>query len=411
MTPPRRILIASGFSLFCAAIVATLAASTRVWAQAAPAATGLTVKVGVLRQIHPRDPISILDTPARDDTAAGASLAALDDNTTGSFLNQSFGVEDVPLKPGGDPVAALQTLIAHGVTLILADLPADALLKIADAEHGKDVLIFNVSTPDDSLRQENCRANVIHVAPSNAMLADALAEYLIWKQWPHWLLVKGSHPEDALLAADYERAAKKFGGKIVDERTYVDPGGGRRTDTGLFQIQKAMPVVTQSAPAHDVVIAADEAGVFGYYMTYRTWDPRPVVGSGGLVPTSWDSSMDQWGATQLQNSFAAHFHRLMNKRDYNAWVAMRMIGDAVTHTNSNDPKALHDYFLGDKFAIAAYKGERLTVRSWDQQLRQPILLSDGRTIVSASPQPGFMHRSNTLDTLGFDKPETKCTFK
>ncbi len=371
----------------------------------------MKVKVGVLRQIHPRDPISIRDIPAPDDGVAGANLAALDDNTTGSFLNQSYSVEDAPLKPGADPVAAFKTLLSHGVTLVLADLSAADLLKIADAEHGKDVLIFNISAPDDSLRQENCRANVIHIAPSNAMLADAVAQYLIWKQWPHWLLIKGSHPADAQLAAAYEHSAKKFGGKIVEERTFTDPGGGKRSDTGMILIQKNMPVITQNAPAYDVVIAADDSDVFGLDLPYRTWDARPVAGSGGLVPTTWDASMDQWGATQLQNSFADHFHRQMNKRDYNAWVAMRMIGDGVTHKNTGDPKVLHDYFLSEKFGIAAYKGQRLSVRTWDQQLRQPILLSDGRTVVSAAPEPTFLHRTTMLDTLGVDKPESKCTFK
>jgi ABC transporter substrate binding protein (PQQ-dependent alcohol dehydrogenase system) len=48
------------------------------------------------------------------------------------------------------------------------------------------------------------------------------------------------------------------------------------------------------------------------------------------------------------------------------------------------------------------------LRPWNQQLRQPILLGDGRMIVSVSPQEGFLHQISVLDTLGFDQPETKC---
>ena len=66
---------------------------------------------------------------------------------------------------------------------------------------------------DDRLREEDCRANVIHVAPTRSMLTDGLAQYLIWKQWRRWLLVVGSHPEDQLLAEAYRRSAKKFGAK------------------------------------------------------------------------------------------------------------------------------------------------------------------------------------------------------
>jgi hypothetical protein len=42
------------------------------------------------------------------------------------------------------------------------------------------------------------------------------------------------------------------------------------------------------------------------------------------------------------------------------------------------------------------------------QLRQPILLADGRMVVSVSPQEGFLHQNSELDTLGIDRPETKC---
>ena len=93
----------------------------------------------------------------------------------------------------------------------------------------------------------------------------------------------GSHPEDQLLADAYRRSAKKFGAKIVDERVYKDTGGGRRSDSGSVQTQQQMPVFTQNAPAYDVLVAADENDVFAGYLPYRTWDPRPVVGSAGLV--------------------------------------------------------------------------------------------------------------------------------
>ena len=122
------------------------------------------------------------------------------------------------------------------------------------------------------------------------MLADGLAQYLIWKKWRRWLLVVGSHPEDKLLGEAYRRAAKKFGAKIVEERVFEDTGGGRRSDTGSVQVQRQMPVFTQNAPEYDVLVAADESEVFAGYLPYRTWDARPVVGSAGLWPTSWDPS-------------------------------------------------------------------------------------------------------------------------
>jgi ABC transporter substrate binding protein (PQQ-dependent alcohol dehydrogenase system) len=169
-----------------------------------------------------------------------------------------------------------------------------------------------------------------------------------------------------------------------------------------------MPVFTQNAPAYDVLVAADENEVFAGYLPYRTWDPRPVVGSGGLRPTSWDPSHEMWGAVQLQNRFQRMFHRSMNARDNQAWVAMRMIGDAVNRAKTADVKAVRALMLSPDFQVADFKSVALTLRPWNLQLRQPILLTDGRGTVSVSPQEGFLHQVSELDTLGFDQPETKC---
>jgi ABC transporter substrate binding protein (PQQ-dependent alcohol dehydrogenase system) len=374
----------------------------------ARAAEIVSVKAGFIRAPHPRETISILDIPADDDGVAGARLAVEDNNTTGRFLDQAFAIEDVRLKSGEDPVAALKGLVAAGASLILVDLPAAETLALANAAKDADILLFNVGAPDETLREENCRANMIHVAPSHAMLADGLAQYLVWKQWKRWLLMKGSHPRDQLYADALRRSAKKFGARIVDERTYEDLGGGRRSDSGSVQTQRLVPVATQNAPAYDVLVAADESDVFANYLPYRTFDPRPVAGSAGLKPVSWDASHEQWGAIQLQNRFAKLAARRMNERDNQAWIAMRMIGEAAARTRSNDPKTIRDYLTGPDFSIAAFKGQKLTLRRWNQQLRQPILLGDGRMIVSVSPQEGFLHQTSELDTLGLDQPETKC---
>jgi ABC transporter substrate binding protein (PQQ-dependent alcohol dehydrogenase system) len=391
--------------------IVCVVAVTLAAAAAVPAAEALNVPIGYLGRAQKIETISLLDQPAANDGIAGAQLAIRDNNTTGKFLNQSFSVEAVQLKEPDDPAAAVAQLADHGISLVIADLPADMLLKAADAERARDVVFFDIGATDDRLRQEDCRANVIHVAPSRSMLADALAQYLVWKRWPKWLLVVGSHDADKLYAAALRRAAGRFGAKIVQERVFEDTGGGRRTDSGIVQIQSQIPLFTQSAPDYDVLVAADESQVFAPYLPYRTSQPRPVAGSAGLIPTSWDASHDQWGAIQLQNRFMQMFSRRMTALDMQAWTAARMIGEAAGRTQSADPKSVFDYIKGPDFALAAFKGRKLTVRDWDLQLRQPILLADGRVIVSVSPQEGFLHQYSELDTLGIDRPETTCRLK
>jgi ABC transporter substrate binding protein (PQQ-dependent alcohol dehydrogenase system) len=391
----------------------TLIFAGLVWASmATPAfAEPLAVKIGYVGHVERKITISLIDASPDNNGVAGARLALEDNNTTGKFLNQHFSLEDVHLKEGDDPGAAIAQLADRGISLFITDLPADALLKAADAGRSRGLLFVNAGATDDRLREEDCRPNVIHVAPARSMLADALAQYLIAKRWRRWLLVAGSHDPDKLYADALRHAATKFGAKIVQERVFQDTGGARRTDSGLVQIQRQIPLFLQGAPDHDVLVAADESEVFAAYLPYRTREARPVVGSAGLVPKSWDAAHDQWGANQLQNRFMHMFSRRMTALDGQAWTAVRMVGEAVARVRSADPQVVYDYLRSPDFALAAFKGEKLTLRDWNLQLRQPILLADGRTIASVSPQEGFLHQVSALDTLGSDRPETKCRLK
>jgi ABC transporter substrate binding protein (PQQ-dependent alcohol dehydrogenase system) len=241
------------------------------------------------------------------------------------------------------------------------------------------------------------------------MLTDALAQYLVWKRWDEWFLIEGSHPEDKALADAYRRAAVKFGATIVEERVFEDTGGARRTDSGTVQIQEQMPVFTQRAAEHDVVVAADRAAVFAAHLPYHTWEPRPVTGSAGLIPHSWHSAHEAWGATQWQTRFEKLAGRPARDEDYQVWMALRALGEAGTRTKGGDFATIRDFIETDKFDLAAFKGQKLTFRPWDGQLRQPVLLTSDNVVVSVSPQAEFLHQVSQLDTLGIDRPETQCT--
>jgi ABC transporter substrate binding protein (PQQ-dependent alcohol dehydrogenase system) len=223
--------------------------------------------------------------------------------------------------------------------------------------------------------------------------------------------MQGEKPADLAFAAALRRSAQKFNGKIVAERTYAYQPTARVTDTGHVQVQRQMPVFTQDVPDYDVLLVADESDIFGEYLPYHTWEPRPVAGTQGLVPTAWSRVTEQWGGTQMQNRFEEHAQRWMRERDYTAWLAARSVGEAVTRTGSVDPKALRDYLRSSAFEIGAFKGQGLTFRTWNQQMRQPILLTAPRMLVSVSPQDGFLHQRTPLDTLGFDEPESNCSLQ
>ena len=98
----------------------------------------------------------------------------------------------------------------------------------------------------------------------------------------------------------------------------------------------------------------------------------------------------------------------MTPRDYAHWLAMRAIGEAVTQSASVAPAAIREFLLSDRLTLAAFKGVPLSFRSWNGQLRQPVLVVAPRMLVTVSPQEGFLHERSELDTLGLDAPESGC---
>lgn len=368
----------------------------------------METRIGYLRAYEPQLALSVLNVPPHDEGVAGANVAVNDNNTTGKFLGQSFVLDVLETKFDADVVPAFRQMVSRGDRFILTDISAKQLLSVADIAKEAGVVLFNVGATDDILREEECRADIFHTAPTRTMLADGLAQYLVWKQWRKWVLLYGSHERDGLYAQAVRRAATRFGATIVEERIYEDKGTARRTDSGIVQVQKQMPVFTQNLPEHDVVIVADESEVFGSYVPYRTWTPRPVAGTAGLIASSWHPASEQWGGTQIQNRFNKTIGRRMLSKDMQAWTAVRILGEATTRVKSNDPKQVEDYLKSQDFSIAAFKGQKLSFRDWNWQLRQPILIGDADGVVSTSPQEGFLHQFSELDTLGVDRPETKC---
>ncbi len=390
------------------------AAPPGVPSQTAPDAqqTADVAKLTVLyvRQLRPKrlPPLSLLDIPPKDDGLSGARLAIDDNNTTGRFLKQNFSLELIESEDPAELIAETLKRVQGGLGFVVSDLDAKATLDLADALKGLDAVIFNISAPDENIREEDCRANLKHTAPSRTMLADGLTQYLAWKRWGNWVMIVGPAPEDKAYAAALRRSAQRFGMKILEEREFKYDPGSRRSDGGFEQIQQQIPAFTQKLPAHDVLIVADEGELFGDYFPYRTWDARPVAGTSGLFATSWHPAVELWGGTQFQNRFKKLAGRNMRPLDYQAWMAIRSIGEAATRKQSVERKPLIDYMVSPEFELAAFKGRALSYRSWNGQLRQPIVLATGKMHVTVSPQPGFLHQFTELDTLGVDKPETKC---
>ena len=414
MTIDRRLSLALRVLVcFAAPLAVAYVGPDRAHAEQAPPppaseAVKLNIKISVMTREKPAPGLYDLDATPADEGFQGARLALIDTNTTGAFLGQHFDLEEVSLAEDQSPVEAARGLIDKGVRLLIVDLPAADLLAVADAVKESGALVFNASAQDDALRGKDCRANLFHLAPSRAMLTDALVEFLAVKHWTKLALVVGPNVGDQLYAEALRNSAKKFGLKIVVDKPWTfGPLFKARGDN----ITEAEALIFSQGLNYDIMVVADENDDFGDYIPYHTWDAKLLAGTQGLVAASWHKAEIAWGGEQLQDRFLRQAKRTMRPVDYQAWTAVRAIGEAVVNANSDDPHVIAEALLDSDFGVAAFKGVAVSFRPWDRQLRQPLLLAQPRAVVAVAPQPGFMHQRTPLDTLGVDAPETACKLK
>jgi len=332
---------------------------------------------------------------------AGAEVALREARFVGQAIGVSF---DLVRARGADApalLAELEKLHAEGVRHFLIDAPGKVVAEVAAATRGRELLLFNVSAPDDALRQAQCQAHLYHTIPNHGMQADALAQFLVAKKWRNVLLLQGPRDEDRLIGAAFENSARRFGLKIVDKKDFVLSNDPRQRDLGNVGLLTA-------GGDYDVVFVADSDGEFARSVPYDTVRPRPVVGAEGLVAEAWHWAWSRHGAPQLVSRFDKQAGRHMGSADWAAWVAVKAVVEAVVRTGNAPFDKRVAYLGGEEITIDGFKGNRLYFRDWDRQLRQPILIATHNAVIERAPIQGFLHQTNNLDTLGFDRRDSRC---
>ena len=338
----------------------------------------------------------------REHPFAGAQVGIDEAQPLTRVLKTDFALERITVKSPAEVATAVQQAMARDIHFFLVDAPAAAFKPLVAAVHGRDALIFNVSAPDDSLRRNLCAAEIVHTIPSLAMNMDALVQYLVSRKWRDYLVLQGQADADAAAATAFERSAKKFGARIVAHQNFkagTDPREREQNDPALLS------AINRD---YDVTYVADEAFDFARTLPYHTVRPRPIVGSIDLEPVAWHWTWEHNGAPQTNSRFEKRSGgRHMESADYASWIAVKMIVQSVLRTRSIDFKQQRAFILGDA-TFDGDKGLAMSVRPWDHQLRQAVLLAAPYEVIASAPIEGFLHRTNDLDTLGDDEPETTC---
>lgn len=362
----------------------------------------LEVNILYLEQKVKRPPTlsNVIEEP-KDSGLKGIQLAIKDSNKSARFLNQKYILDKKISYKKEDLIKKFKTWSSNKNIYVILNVKTELLKELVNLKEAKNTIFLNATDKDDNLRVNACNKNLLHTSLSNSMESDALIQFLIKRNLKNWLLIKGSNEKDELIAKSLRTSAKKFGGKIIEEKTWKLNADIRR------KAQLEIPALTQSSD-YDVVLTADFHGDFGEYLYFNTWLPRPIAGTQGLKAQAWSHVIEQWGAAQMQKRFKKFAKRPMNSKDYSSWVATRSIVTLITKTKKIDFKSNLDFLYSDKFELAAYKGRKLSFRKFNGQLRQPVSLVHPRALVSTSPQDGFLHPTNDLDTLGIASFQVKC---
>ena len=332
--------------------------------------------------------------------SAAAARIALNDSAFQLQVTGWTSTQFVPVEAANAASlpAAVQQLLQKGVRHLVLELPARSVAIVAAAAAGRDLILFNAAAPEDELRGAQCAPHLLHTLPSHAMQMDALAQLLAARKWNRPLVLHGPLPADGLLRAAFQRSARRSGLRPVAERGFRPPGEREPGDVRLLTAEGE----------YDAVVVLDTQGEFAREAAYRTVLPRPVLGSNGLVAQAWSPIYELHGAPQLSRRFLRRAGRPMGSYDWATWMAARFAAEiAAAYNKATIAQQLQALRQG-AVAVDGYKGQRLTFRAWDGQLRQPLLLAHGNGVADMAPLDGFPQTRNGLDTLGHDAAESTC---
>ena len=332
----------------------------------------------------------------------GVRLAIKDARIPGRSVGIRFSLDELSLSASDDLIKSVDGAIQSGVEYFILDLPLKDMQAVVRHFTGTSVLFFNVRHPDDQLRRSRCGGRLFHAIPSEAMLNDALAQYLKKKRWQRVLVLHGPEKGDARVAQSFIQSAAKFGLQVVDSREFVLSNNPRERN------QNNVALLT-AGKKHDVVFVADEVGEFSRYIPYQTQEPALVLGSQGLTAGAWHWSFERYGAPQLNQRFEKLTETKMTDAQFAGWAAARSVIAAIVRTRDTDFDAVFSYLGSDDATLDLYKGFPGGFRPWSRQLRQPLLLHTHNAVIGIAPIEGFMHQINDLDTLGLDRQESDCS--
>lgn len=365
-----------------------------------------------------------LEKPTRGQSFAGiqtqierpvhraAKLALFESRTSYATFDIKPSLNNLNLDSSVDYRSQLATI--HPNSLVIVDTPEDTFIELAKILNELELVTINVRHTNPDLRENLCLATLFHTIPSDRMYFDALVQFLIFSNWRKVLVVHGPSAIDHARAKTLTESLSKFGADISDVREFTLSHHPDDRD-------RNKPEFLTGGASYDVVAVIDKARDFGRYFQYKTRRPRPVVGDVGLIPRGWHRTLERYGAPQLNERYRVFDKSAqlpasdaMSDAEFATWSAIKLITNSLNTAGPTD-----ELLIDGQLNVSAmlrhpdaqvdlYKGTRGSIRRWNQQLRQPVLLTTEDAVIAVAPMPKFLHPTHYVDTLGLDEPESTC---
>jgi ABC transporter substrate binding protein (PQQ-dependent alcohol dehydrogenase system) len=356
--------------------------------------------------------------PAAFGAADGVRLGIDEAARTAALFGRRVELVQPP-SATSDPAAAARGLVDAGAHVLLSALAPDATAAAASVAEERRVPLLNLAASADELRGEQCARFLFHLAPSDAMRADAVVRWLASTRKPRSISVIVDSDAARAKTADRVEAALRAQGVTVAPRAVVAPpaDGAVATSTAGSGAVDAVVLIADARSAASFVGGWNRTDAVLVDLSDAARSEGAPTGGGEVVrAVAWSAALERFGADQLNQRFQRRYGRGMDDAAWAGWAAVKTAWEAAMRGNAGDGAAIAAYLADGRAELDGQKGWPLSFRPWDRQLRQPLyLVSSGGNaapgrVVGEVPggERGGGDSAAALDVLGVGRAESAC---
>jgi ABC-type branched-subunit amino acid transport system substrate-binding protein len=336
------------------------------------------------------------DPEKATELSRGATLGLDDANALATLFGKRLRLE-MEVDAGGQGARALARAGTLAVVGGVGRGAGEALVQVA----ADGTPTFNVGAPDDRLRNEACERRAFHVMPSVSMCVDALTQLLIeQRKLTRWAVAGDGSPRGAEIEAAARRSVVRRGGAVIGDAAAADILLLAVDDAG---VDAGVTRATAEGRRPDRIAGIGEAGL-----------RLPAERAAGLWALGWHYELERFSARELNGRFRRRWSAPLGETSWAAWAALKLVGEAVVRAGAHDGATLVA-FMESAPPFDGHKGEALTFRKWDHQLRQPLYVAGPRKREDIGGQIGPFAvladvGGKNLDALGTAMADSRCRF-